>query len=80
MTTQGSDLLRRSLNGIGVVLSVTGVRIIANLATQMVLARLLAQEAFGVVAFATTVVGFCTLLTNAKGQKAIISPASRRSR
>jgi len=72
MTTQGSDLLRRSLNGIGVVLSVTGVRIIANLATQMVLARLLAQEAFGVVAFASTMVGLCALVANVQAQKYVV--------
>jgi O-antigen/teichoic acid export membrane protein len=66
------SLLERSLSGIGIVFSVTGFRIIANLAMQMILTRLLAPEAFGIVAFATTVVGFCALLTNVQGQKAII--------
>ena len=66
------NLLRRSLNGIGIVSSVTGFRIVANLATQMILTRLLAPEAFGIVAFATTVVGFCGFLTNVQGQKALI--------
>lgn len=66
------SLLRRSLHGIGIVSSVTGFRIVANLATQMILTRLLAPEAFGVVAFATTVVGFCAFLTNVQGQKATI--------
>ena len=66
------NLLRRSLNGIGIVSSVTGFRIVANLATQMILTRLLAPEAFGIVTFATTVVGFCGFLTNVQGQKALI--------
>lgn len=72
---QPRDVVRRAARGAGVATAVAAASRLLLLAQQLILARLLAADAFGQFAFATLVIGLPALLVNLRGSDAIVQSA-----
>ena len=67
-----NEIIRRSIRGVGVVMLATLGQFAIPLGSQIVLARLLAPEYFGMMAFASMVAMFFSKLTTIQSEKYLI--------
>lgn len=72
-----TETLHKSIVGTLVVMAITLLRFVAGLGTQLVLARILLPEYFGIVAASWAIVGFLSNFTNFQASKYLIATRHR---
>jgi len=70
--TVGTDIVFKSVRGVLIVMGVTALQFGVKFGTQLILARILVPECFGVMAFAWTVVGFVNTFSSLRGDRFIV--------